>query len=271
MSDFLHEMAIVSRRRTDVLEGRADALWQAAVERSPRALVGSTGLSLIAEVKLRAPSVGLLSTHGDPIATAVAQARRYADAGATAISVLTEPTRFDGALAHLEAVAQAVSVPVMRKDFLVDPLQVVEARAHGASGVLLIARMLPGERLEQMLHAAQQQGLFTLIEAFDARDLQRTAAVLSTVSADGQPATWVGVNTRDLVSLEVDPGRLERLGPQLPAGFIAVAESGLSTPADVRRAARAGYRAALIGSALMRSDDPGALMGAMRAAAEAPT
>jgi indole-3-glycerol phosphate synthase len=179
----------------------------------------------------------------------------YAAGGAAAISVLTEPAQFDGALADLVAVASAVEVPAMRKDFLVDPYQLFEARAAGAGGALLILRILDDARLGAMLDAAAEAGLFVLLEAFDVHDLVRAAAALARERA-GRPPVLVGVNTRDLATLEVNAGRLAALRSHVPAGVPAVAESGLSTPEEAAAAARVGYRVALVGGALMRSPDP---------------
>lgn len=232
---------------------RADAPRQGHA----RGVVHAFKPGVIAEVKLAAPSAGDLATPDDPIAFVVAQARAYASAGASAISVLTEPDRFHGDLAHLEAVAEAVDVPTMRKDFLVDPVQIDEAASHGASMVLLIARMLDGATLAAMGARAEALGLTVLLEAFDAADLVRAAAF-----ADRWPGTLVGVNTRDLVTLEVVPARLEQLAPHLPdlpMGW-RVAESGIRTAADVARVRGWGYGSVLVGTALMQADDPGALV-----------
>ncbi len=212
--------------------------------------------SLIAEVKLAAPSAGTLQAPDDPVAFVVEQARRYARAGAAAISVLTEPLRFHGDLTYLQAVAEAVDIPVMRKDFLVDPVQLDEAHSHGASMALLIARMLDDATLIAMGRRADELGLVVLLEAFDADDLRRAA-----VFAEAHPGTLVGVNTRDLVTLEVVAERLARLTPHLPElpAPRLVAESGIRSAVDARAARRAGYGSALVGSALMTADDPEAL------------
>ena len=163
------------------------------------------------------------------------RARQYVDGGAAAISVLTEPSRFDGSLEHLEEVAAAVSgTPVMRKDFLVDPVQVLEARAAGASGVLLIAAMLDDSQLRSMLDCAAEHGLFVLLESFDDPDLARSSKLLDN-PADRERAAagqlLFGVNTRNLRTLHVDPQRLAKLAPALPAAR-CVAESGLHEAAD---------------------------------------
>jgi len=221
--------------------------------------------ALIAEVKLAAPSAGTLQAPDDPLAYVVEQALRYERAGASAISVLTEPLRFHGDLAYLQAVAEAVDIPVMRKDFLVDPVQLDEAHSHGASMVLLIARMLDDVTLASMGRRAAGLGLVVLLEAFDAEDLRRAAGF-----AAEHPGTLVGVNTRDLVTLEVVTDRLARLTPHLPPlpAPRLVAESGIRTAGDVLAAKEAGYGSALVGSALMAAPDPEALaaelIGALR-------
>jgi indole-3-glycerol phosphate synthase len=176
--------------------------------------------------------------------------------------VLTEPERFGGSLADLAAVAarmQPPGLPAMRKDFLVDPYQVLEARAAGAGGILVIVAMLDDPNVADLIACALEQGLFVLLEAFDERDLDRAARLAE--GRDGR--ILMGLNSRDLRSLAVDPDRLERLAPRFPDGWPKVAESGLENPEDAAGAAAAGYDLALVGSALMRSPDPGALLAAM--------
>jgi tryptophan synthase beta chain len=223
--------------------------------------IDGDGFDLIAEIKLRAPSAG-------PLAAAAAVpgiARAYAAAGAAAISVVTEPARFGGSLGILATTAREVEVPVMLKDFLVDPYQVLEARAHGASGALLIVRMLPDETLAAMLDTAREAGLFVLLESFDAGDLARAIACAGRDGASGPPILF-GVNARDLATLEVDRSRLASMASQLPAGAISVAESGIDDPDAAQRAAAAGYRMALVGTSLMRSPDPEAAAASLLAA-----
>jgi indole-3-glycerol phosphate synthase len=221
---------------------------------------------IIAEIKGRSPAEGDLA--GADLDRAE-QARRYARGGAAAISVLTEPSRFDGSLEHLEEVVAAVpGTPVMRKDFLVEPVQVLEARRAGASGVLLIAAMLDDDKLRAMLDTAYEHGLFVLLECFDEADLTRVDRLLDYPPDADQAAAGtllVGINTRNLRTLDVDGERLHRLAPLLPDAR-CVAESGLHTPGDAAKAAADGYRVALVGTALMRSDDPAALIAAMREA-----
>lgn len=269
MADFLDEMDAGSRSRWKAAEAtesfeavRARALATPA----PPALVLDGRFDLIAEVKLAAPSSGRLrEPPADPPAFAAAQARRYADAGAVAISCLTEPSRFDGSLANLAAAVAAVDVPVMRKDFLVAPYQVWEGRAEGAGGVLLIARMLDDATLDAMGRAATEAGIFVLLEAFDEVDLARSAAFAARWPADAPPLL-VGINTRNLATLQVVPGRLRELVGLLPDGVPWVAESGLRTPDDVREVAGLGYTLGLVGSALMQAEDTRALAAGMLAA-----
>ena len=267
MADFLEIMGRSSAARAEAALGRRSLLaWRAAARSLPPApKLRLDTFSLIAEVKMRAPSAGVLATPADPEKEAAARALTYAAAGASAISVLTEPDRFDGDLSHLAAAASAVDVPCMRKDFLVHPVQVYEARVHGAGGVLLIAAMLSDDLLGECLGAAAECGLFVLLECFDADDLARATRVAADWP-ESAPPLLVGVNTRNLRTLEVDPNRLERLAPLLPSGVVNVAESGIQGPVDAATVASFGYSAVLVGSALMKHPDPGLLArGLLRA------
>ena len=261
MSDFLQTMAARSAERAAAV----GAIPESALDR-PLVPLRLGAFDVIAEIKNRSPAEGLLASEGSNRA---GRARDYAAGGAAAISVLTEPSRFDGAMEHLEDVVSAVpGTPVMRKDFLVDPVQVAEARQAGASGVLLIVAMLDDATLRAMLDCAADLGLFVLLESFDEEALARASGLPDNARdakriADGQ--LLFGVNTRDLRTLHVDPKRLETLSPLLPAGR-CVAESGLHTAEDAATASALGYRLALVGTALMRSDDPAGLIAAMRAA-----
>jgi indole-3-glycerol phosphate synthase len=222
------------------------------------------GFDLIAELKLRSPAAGRL---GDAADDPAARVTAYARAGAAAVSVLTEPQRFDGSLADLEQAAAALApfaVPAMRKDFLVDPYQVLEARVAGAGGVLVIIRMLSRDEVEALLECARAQQLFVLLEAFDAQDLERMQELVAAHAAHN--VLLAGVNCRDLSTLAVVPQRLTELAPLLPRGVPRVAESGVSTADDARRVAAAGYDLALVGSALMQNADPAALVRSMLAA-----
>jgi indole-3-glycerol phosphate synthase len=174
------------------------------------------------------------------------------------VSVLTEPTRFDGSLEHLRRAAEVLAplgIPAMRKDFLVDPYQVLEARAAGAGGVLVILRMLTRTRIAELLAAAAEHRMFVLLEAFDADDLQ-AAQELMTSRAGAREVILIGINCRDLQTLKVVPERFADLAPLLPGGWPAVAESGVASAADARRMLQLGYRLALIGTALMTHEDP---------------
>jgi indole-3-glycerol phosphate synthase len=200
----------------------------------------------------------------------------YAAAGAAAISVLTEPSRFDGSMAHLESAASALAplrVPAMRKDFVVDPYQVIEARAAGAGGVLIILRMLPRAALEALIEQTLGLQLFALLEAFDERDIELAHSLAQqygkAAHGDSRVGLLVGVNCRDLVTLKVVPGRLESLASLLPTNVPRVAESGVGSPEDARQVAAVGYEFALVGSALMTAADPRALVRDMLAAGRA--
>ena len=261
MSDFLQQMATLSAERAaaagNVRSGDLD---------KPLAPLRLGDFDIVAEIKGRSPAEGELAGAG---LDRTSRAQDYVRGGAAAISVLTEPSRFDGALEHLEEVAAAVpGTPVMRKDFLVEPVQVLEARKAGASGVLLITAMLSDDKLRTMLDVAYEHGMFVLLEAFDENDLARSGALLESPADHDRAAAGtllLGVNTRNLRTLEVDSARLERLAPLLPDAR-SVAESGLKTPADAAAVAGWGYSLALVGSALMRSTDPAALVSGMREA-----
>ncbi len=256
MSDFLQGMANSSAERAAAARALTDADFD-----KPVVPLSLGTFDVIAEIKERSPAEGDLA-QGD--SDRASRARAYAAGGAAAISVLTEPSRFDGELAHLEEVVAAVpATPVMRKDFLVEPVQVLEARAAGASGVLLITTMLDDSKLRAMLDCAFEHGMFVLLESFDEEDLRRSARFLD---ADGQ--LLIGVNTRNLRTLNVDTERLQDLGPYLPDAT-CVAESGLKVAEDAARVTGWGYSMALVGTALMRSEDPTALINEMRAAGAA--
>ena len=222
----------------------------------PRPFEGSlrrTPPAVIAEYKRSSPSAGAIAEPD-----VAGQARAYEEGGAAAISVLTEPTRFDGALADLRAVRLAVDLPVLRKDFLVHPAQVIESRAAGADAVLLIAAALSELELKAMLAVANDLGLDALVETHSAGDLAKALAT---------DAPVVGVNARDLETLEVDVERALAMLLDVPSDRVAVLESGVSTREEVERAIDAGARGVLVGEALMRSPDPGATIRSLRGAA----
>lgn len=205
------------------------------------------GIQVIAECKRRSPSKGILRATYDP--AAIAQV--YRSAGAAALSVLTEPTMFDGHLSHVEAVRRAVDLPILRKDFVSEYFQLVEARAAGADAVLLIVAGLDDVRLTRLLRLAESDGLAALVEVHNREELER---------ALGAGATVVGVNSRNLKTLDIDLSLHEALVGAIPAGVTAVAESGLTSGADLRRLRAAGYHAFLIGERFMSVPDPGAAL-----------
>ncbi len=265
--DFLSSMAYASRARVaEARKVQSDIeiwRWAESTPEPPRLLLSPKGFDVIAEVKLRSPAVGKLRDLDEDIGARVAT---YARAGAAAVSVLTEPEKFEGSLDHLEQAARVLAanggVPAMRKDFLVDPYQVAEARLAGAGGILIIVRMLTQQELDALIRAADMLGLFVLIETFDAADV-RIARELIAGHGGKRAKLLIGVNSRDLTALTVVPGRLEELVGLLPAGVPRVAESGVATAEDAARLRRAGYDMALIGSALMTTSDPGGLLSSM--------
>lgn len=262
MGDFLKEMAVTSA-------ARAAATLRTVTAKDLDKPVHPLRLStfdIIAEIKNRSPAEGELAKNAG---SRVLRALTYAEAGAAAISVLTEPDKFDGELWHLEEVVEAISTtstPVMRKDFLVDVVQIIEAKVAGASGVLLIAAMLSDADLASMLDCAFEHNLFVLLEAFDENDLERSVALMNRLDYREQAEKnklLLGVNTRNLRTLKVDANRLEQFAKKLPDEVVCVAESGQHTAADVSRVKQWGYAAALVGTALMRADDPGKLVSDM--------
>jgi indole-3-glycerol phosphate synthase len=237
--------------RADLAEREAKRPWASVVEaaeaappaRDALAALSAPGTALIAEVKRRSPSKGELATIADPAALA----RAYAAGGAATISVLTEQRRFGGSLADLDAVRAAVDVPLLRKDFVVTPYQVAEARAHGADLVLLIVAALEQPLMADLAAQIDAYGMTALVEVHDERELERAAAV---------GATLIGVNARDLRTLQVDRSVFARLRPRVPSGALAVAESGVRGPADFAEYAAAGADAVLAGEACVSGADP---------------
>jgi len=273
-SDFLLGMAQASRLR----DQRSRAQLSDAQQRSLLTSVGPVvplqlarhGFNLIAELKKRSPAEGQLD---GTLASPKAQASAYAQGGAAALSVLTEPEQFLGSLDDLHEIARAnSSVPVMRKDFLVSRYQVREARLAGASGVLLIAAMLESDQLAAMLETAFEQELFVLMEAFDQADLDKCVPVLEQFGPavdDGHCKYLLGINCRDLRTLKVNFGHFGVMARALPNNMPWVAESGVTNPRQVAELAQLGYRFALVGTALMRSGDPTATVQSWREAGEA--
>lgn len=255
---------ILAHKRGEVAEARrglAPAEMRHRAEAAPstrgfrRQLAAATQPAVIAEIKRRSPSKGLIRADFDPVALA----RAYVRGGAAALSVLTDEHFFGGHLDHLRRVREAVEIPILRKDFVVDAYQIDEARAAGADAVLLIVSALDPERLADLHAHAGALGLDALVEVHDEAELEGALAV---------GATLVGVNNRDLRTFEVDLGVTERLARLLPAGDVVllVAESGILGAEDVARLARAGARAHLVGESLMRQPDVAKALGELRRA-----
>jgi indole-3-glycerol phosphate synthase len=253
LPDVLETIVAATRRAVDVRREREPMAAlaeraQALPDRSGRfraALSRADRVNIIAECKRRSPSRGVLRADYDPVAIA----RSYADGGAAAISVLTEPGFFDGSLEHLIAVRAAVDVPVLRKDFIVSEYQLLEARAAGADAVLLIVAALRPVELKVLYDHASRFGLDVLVEVHDDKELA--------IAVDAG-AQIIGVNNRNLRTLDVDVHASDALIRQVPADTIAVSESGLKAADDLQRLRGLGYRAFLVGERFMTARDPGA-------------
>jgi indole-3-glycerol phosphate synthase len=256
--DLLATIVAATRRIVEVRQAEHPArTLEAMLDRTPRgdafeaalrpATQGSNGFRVIAECKRRSPSKGILRADYDP----GAHARAYADSGAAAISVLTEPTFFDGEPAHLQAVRAAVDLPLLRKDFIVSEYQLLEAAVLGADAVLLIAGALEQDELSSLVTAAGAMRLAALVEVHDVAELRRAIAA---------GARIVGVNSRNLRTLAVDLDVLERVAAALPSDVTSVAESGIRRHEDLERLASAGYHAFLVGERLIAQPDPGAAL-----------
>ncbi len=209
-------------------------------------------VALVAEVKRRSPSAGAISEGLDPSE----HAGSYARSGASAVSVLTDGPYFGGSLDDLRAVSSTAGIPTLRKDFILDEIQIAEARAAGASAVLLIVRALGPARLTALLEATRSHGLEALVEAHDARELDIALTA---------GAAIVGINSRNLDDFRIDVPAAWALIARVPATTVVIAESGMASPADVERAARAGADGVLIGTALSSASDPSALVSAVAA------
>jgi indole-3-glycerol phosphate synthase len=243
---------IVRHRRADLAQVKATASiaqlqqrplfhaarhdFRAALEGRPRAIV--------AEVKKASPSRGVIRADFDPVRIA----RSYAKAGAAAISVLTEERYFQGHLHYLAAIRQAVTLPLLRKDFVFDAYQLYEARAYGADAALLIVAILPESLLLELLWTAEELNLAPLVEVHDRDELDRAVRC---------GARLIGINNRDLRTFHTSLATTEALMPAVPAGTLVIAESGIEGPADLQRLERAGVHAFLIGETFMRAPDPG--------------
>jgi indole-3-glycerol phosphate synthase len=221
---------------------------QEALETAPEVLdclpfLISSEMSVIAEVKRSSPSKGALASIGDPAGLAAT----YEEAGAQVVSVLTEQRRFGGSLADLDAVRKAIDLPILRKDFMIDEYQFYEARAHGADVVLLIVAALSKNQLEDYFHLSTELGMRSLIEVHTNDELERALDISPEI---------IGVNSRNLKTLEVDSRAFAELIPQIPSSIARVAESGISTREDVVFAEECGATAILVGEALVRSESP---------------
>jgi len=239
--------------RTPIVELEREVTLAAPPRDVVSALLAATGVAVIAEVKRSSPSAGTLAAIPDPAALAA----EYAEGGAAMVSVLTERRRFHGSLEDLAAVRAAVDVPLLRKDFTVVPYQVSEARAWGADAILLIVAALGQDELVAMREQAEALGMAALVEVHDEEETRR---------AVDSGATVIGVNARNLKTLEVDRSTFARLRPLIPDAVLAVAESGVRGPGDVLDYVAAGARAVLVGEALVRGESPRAAVAGLRAA-----
>lgn len=262
---------IVSTKRGEVAAARSRCplaeMMSAAADAEPArdfyAAVSGTskrGVNLIAEIKRRSPSAGLIRPDFDPASLA----RVYHKHGANALSVLTDGPYFDGQLAFIAAVKEAVPLPVLRKDFMIDPYQIYESRAAGADCILLIGEVLPGSLLVEMLDRAHELGMTSLIEVHEPETFDM---VQEAVGFPNDKRSLLGINNRNLKIQKTDLAHTEMLAPRIAPGTVLVSESGIKTRADVERLIRAGARALLIGETFMKADDIGAkiieLMGPM--------
>jgi len=238
------DMALLERRASEAPPPR-DALVALAC--------GEDDNRIIAEVKRRSPSRGTLQAQADPVAFAL----DYEDGGAAAISVLTEPERFGGSFEDLALVSRSVELPTLCKDFIVDPRQIVMARAHGASLVLLIVAALQDADLVRLREAIERLGMHALVEAHDRHEVERAIA---------SGARIVGVNSRSLHTLAIDLSVAEGLRAAIPEPLIAIAESGIEGPDEIVRLRGAGYRRFLVGTSLMTAPSPRAHLAALVAA-----
>lgn len=245
-----HVRAEDARRDLELLRARSA---DAPTQRSLADALVTDGLSVIAEIKRRSPSAGDIDASLDPVSLALA----YEAGGAAAISVLTEPNFFGGSLDDLAAVREAVSVPVLRKDFTVDPAQVWEARAAGADAVLLIVAALDDRGLKACIEAGEEAGVDSVVEAHALTEVARAVAA---------GARIIGVNNRDLHSFTTDLAVAESMAGAIPDDVVRIAESGVSSIEGARRMAAAGYDAILVGEALVRHGDPASFVVALRGA-----
>lgn len=246
-----HVREVVARRQRELPLAalRERSLYREPTRGFAKALSGA-GRHIVAEVKKASPSKGLIRADFDPVAIA----KDYAAHGASAISVLTEERFFQGELSYLEQIHATVAVPLLRKDFMLDPYQIVEAKSFGADAVLLIAAMLDGQLMGELRQQASELQMDSLIEVHSEAEL---AAALKA------GAQLIGINNRDLKSFAVNLATTERLAPLVPAGIPAVCESGIDSLEQIRRVEKLGIHAFLIGESLMRAPAPGVKLGAL--------
>ena len=264
--DLLAAIVAATRARVDAAIEREpiDAIERRAMARTPNGaafasrLSRSGSINVIAECKRRSPSRAVLRAAYDPVAIATG----YQRAGAAAISVLTEPGFFDGSLAHLAAVRAAVGIPLLRKDFIIDDYQLLEARAAGADAILLIVAALDDRALAALSEKARALQLAALVEVHDRDECRR---------ALDAGASIIGVNNRNLRTLHVDLNASKDIAAMLPAGVIGISESGLKTAADLQSMTALGYQAFLIGERFMIEPDPGAALASLIASLQGVT
>jgi indole-3-glycerol phosphate synthase len=252
---YASKAAVLERERKaeplERIEARAESRLHA--RRSFRgALERSRGPAIIAEIKRASPSRGLIVRELNPAAVA----ERYAKSGADAISVLTETDHFLGDLAYLDQARDAAALPILRKDFLNDPYQVAQSAAYGADAILAIVSGIDDATLAMLLREARRWQLDVLVEIHDERELERSLSA---------GATLLGINTRDLRTFETNLAVAEELLPRVPAGVLAISESGINSAEDTRNLIAAGARGFLIGETLMRASDPAELIGGIKA------
>jgi indole-3-glycerol phosphate synthase len=240
----VREVVAVRRRESPVTALRERPRYRAPTRGFAKALAG-TQRRIVAEVKKASPSKGLIRADFDPVAIA----KDYAAHGASAISVLTEERFFQGDLAYLEQIHASVTVPLLRKDFMLDPYQIVEAKSFGADAVLFIAAMLDGQLMGELRQQASELQLDSLVEVHSEKELE---------AALDAGAQLIGINNRDLKTFAVSLATTERLAPLVPAGIPAVCESGIDSIEQIRRVETFGVHAFLIGESLMRGPEPGA-------------
>lgn len=249
LSEKLREIAASkSLRPLDVLRGRPE--WEQPRRGFAHALATARGRAIVAEIKKASPSRGVIRSSFDP----PEHARAYAAAGATCISVLTDGPFFQGRLDDLAAVRAATAIPLLRKDFILDPYQIAEARAFGADAVLLIVAALDLTTLRELSACAAEEGLDVLVEVHDEKEMEVAAA-------DG--ATLIGINNRDLRTFRTTIDVTRRLAPMAPRGALIVAESGIRNTVDIAALEAVGVRAFLVGEHLMAAADPGAALASL--------